>query len=157
RQTHRPHDRGSRNEIVIRAHGVVRERLYCVCESIRLSRPDERKQAAGRCTISAALGAAAIGLIVSGWKIHMKDFNFRPGLSIAFVMAAIAAVLFGSPPLRAQSSPAVAHIQTYYQQLMPTIQQAGRLSVRERDKRFTPAIMSAFDLATMTRLAVGPT
>ncbi|MGE5771928.1 MAG: ABC transporter substrate-binding protein [Hyphomicrobiales bacterium] len=48
------------------------------------------------------------------------------------------------------------HIQSYYQQLMPTIQQAGRLSVRERDKRFTPAITSAFDLATMTRLAVGP-
>ena len=48
------------------------------------------------------------------------------------------------------------HIQSYYQQLMPTIQQAGRLSVRERDKRFTPAISSAFDLPTMTRLAVGP-
>ena len=39
---------------------------------------------------------------------------------------------------------------------MPTIKQAGRLSVRERDKRFTPAITSAFDLATMTRLAIGP-
>lgn len=48
------------------------------------------------------------------------------------------------------------HIQSYYQQLMPTIQQAGRLSVRERDKRFTPPITAAFDLATMTRLAVGP-
>jgi len=39
---------------------------------------------------------------------------------------------------------------------MPTIQQAGKLSVRERDKRFTPAITAAFDLGTMTRLAVGP-
>ena len=39
---------------------------------------------------------------------------------------------------------------------MPTIQQAGRLTVRERDKRFAPAITAAFDLATMTRLAVGP-
>ena len=47
--------------------------------------------------------------------------------------------------------------QSYYQKLMPTIQQAGKLSVRERDKRFGPAITSAFDLATMTRLAVGPT
>jgi phospholipid transport system substrate-binding protein len=66
--------------------------------------------------------------------------------------------LFGSIPLRAQApSAAAAHIQTYYQELMPTIQQAGRLSVRERDKRFTPAINAAFDFATMTRLAVGPT
>jgi len=28
--------------------------------------------------------------------------------------------------------------------------------VRERDKRFAPAITAAFDFATMTRLAVGP-
>jgi phospholipid transport system substrate-binding protein len=39
---------------------------------------------------------------------------------------------------------------------MPTVRQAGRLTVRERDKRFAPAITTAFDLATMTRLAVGP-
>ncbi|HZP70376.1 MAG TPA: ABC transporter substrate-binding protein [Pseudolabrys sp.] len=73
------------------------------------------------------------------------------------VVAAIAAVLIGSMAVQAQSSSsAVAHIEKYYQQLMPTIQQAGRLSVRERDRRFTPAITSAFDLPTMTRLAVGP-
>jgi hypothetical protein len=55
-------------------------------------------------------------------------------------------------------APLHAHLPgtTYYQELMPTIQQAGRLSVRERDKRFGPAITAAFDLATMTRLAVGP-
>jgi phospholipid transport system substrate-binding protein len=74
--------------------------------------------------------------------------------SIAAV-AIIAAVLVVPIRLHAQSS-SVAHIQSYYQQLMPTIQQAGRLTVRERDKRFTPAITSAFDLPTMTRLAVGP-
>jgi len=39
--------------------------------------------------------------------------------------------------------------------LLPTIQQAGQLSVRERDRRFWPVISSAFDLTTMTRLAVG--
>jgi phospholipid transport system substrate-binding protein len=60
-------------------------------------------------------------------------------------------------PSRGQpASAAAAHIETYYQQLMPTIKQAARLSVRERDKRFGPAITAAFDLATMTRLAVGP-
>ena len=86
----------------------------------------------------------------------MKDFKLRVSLSIpAMVMMAVA--LFITIPLQAQSpSPAVMHIQSYYQQLMPTIQQAGRLSVRERDKRFTPPITAAFDLPTMTRLAVGP-
>jgi phospholipid transport system substrate-binding protein len=74
-----------------------------------------------------------------------------------WTIAIIAVALTGSNPLQAETlSPAAKHIQSYYQQLMPTIQQAGRLSVRERDKRFEPAITSAFDLATMTRLAVGP-
>jgi len=86
----------------------------------------------------------------------MKDFKVHLSLSIP-IGVAMAVALFGATPLLAESSsPSVAHIQSYYQQLMPTIQQAGRLSVRERDKRFTPAITSAFDLATMTRLAVGP-
>jgi phospholipid transport system substrate-binding protein len=87
----------------------------------------------------------------------MNDFKPVPGLSTTWIGVITATVLFGSLPLRAQTpSAAAAHIQTYYQQLMPTIQQAGRLSVRERDRRFAPAITVAFDLATMTRLAVGP-
>src|SRR6516162_2530276 len=39
---------------------------------------------------------------------------------------------------------------------MATIRQAGRLSVRERDKRFMAAITAAFDIPTMSPLAVGP-
>ena len=81
-----------------------------------------------------------------------SEFNWR---HLFAIVAIVAAVLVVPIRLHAQSS-AVTHIQSYYQQLMPTIQQAGRLSVRERDKRFTPAISSAFDLPTMTRLAVGP-
>jgi phospholipid transport system substrate-binding protein len=74
-------------------------------------------------------------------------------LGIATAMACLP----GTPSLQAQTqSEAATHIQSYYQKLMPTIQQASKLSVRERDKRFGPAITSAFDLATMTRLAVGP-
>lgn len=88
----------------------------------------------------------------------MKDFKLRLSHSMTWIMAIMVVILlFGSMPLQAETqSPAAAHIRTYYQQLMPTIQQAGRLSVRERDRRFTPAITSAFDLGTMTRLAVGP-
>ncbi len=87
----------------------------------------------------------------------MKDVKLVPSLSTAGIAVVTAMALLGSLPLRAQTpSAAAAHIQTYYQEMMPTIQQAGRLSVRERDRRFAPAITAAFDLATMTRLAVGP-
>jgi phospholipid transport system substrate-binding protein len=87
----------------------------------------------------------------------MKEFERRMSPSMTWIVMLMTAALSGlvASPAEAQS-PAATHIQTYYQQLMPTIQQAGRLSVRERDKRFTPAITSAFDLGTMTRLAVGP-
>ena len=87
----------------------------------------------------------------------MKDLKLGPSLSTTYLVVVLALVLFGSLPLPAQTpSAAAVHIQTYYQELMPTIQQAGRLSVRERDRRFTPAINAAFDFATMARLAVGP-
>ena len=86
----------------------------------------------------------------------MRDFKIALSLSTISI-AVVTTVALGMIPSRAQTpSAAAAHIQTYYQELMPTIQQAGRLSVRERDKRFGPAITSAFDLVTMTRLAVGP-
>lgn len=87
----------------------------------------------------------------------MKYFKFVPRLTISWITIATTIVMLGSLSVRGQtSSAAAAHIQTYYHQLMPTIEQAGRLTVRERYKRFTPAITEAFDLATMTRLAVGP-
>jgi phospholipid transport system substrate-binding protein len=87
----------------------------------------------------------------------MKDLKLAPTLAMIGIAAVTTLILLSSLSLRAQTpSAAAAHIQTYYQELMPTIQQAGRLSVRERDKRFGPAITAAFDLATMTRLAVGP-
>jgi len=87
----------------------------------------------------------------------MRDFELGLRASFAWLLVFVALVLSGLLPLWAQTpSAAVVKIQTYYQQLMPTIQQAGRLSVRERDRRFTPVITAVFDMATMTRLAVGP-
>jgi phospholipid transport system substrate-binding protein len=87
----------------------------------------------------------------------MQDLQLGPSPSVAGIMAVAVMVLLGLLPLRAQTpSAAVAKIQTYYQQLMPTIQQAARLSVRERDRRFTPVFAAVFDMPTMTRLAVGP-
>jgi phospholipid transport system substrate-binding protein len=86
-----------------------------------------------------------------------KDFELRLSPSPAWLTAMVLMLALGPVSVRAQTpSAAVAKIQTYYQQLMPTIQQAARLSVRERDKRFTPVFAAVFDIATMTRLAVGP-
>jgi phospholipid transport system substrate-binding protein len=87
----------------------------------------------------------------------MRNFKLAPRLGTIGIAVASVMVLLGTLPLRAQAqSAAAARIQAYYQELMPTIQQAGRLTVRERDKRFAPAITGVFDLPTMTRLAVGP-
>src|SRR5262249_15618396 len=87
--------------------------------------------------------------------LAMKHFKLQASLATGGPVLPM--VLLGFFPSRAQApSAAAAHIQTYYQELMPTIRQAGQLTVRERDKRFAPAITAAFDFATMTRLAVGP-
>jgi phospholipid transport system substrate-binding protein len=74
-----------------------------------------------------------------------------------WIAAMIAVLSLGliSSPAEAESG-AARRIEAYYQQLMPTLRQAGQLSVRERDRRFTPAITSTFDIGTMTRLAAGP-
>ena len=85
--------------------------------------------------------------------------DFKPGLRLSMIgiVAATAMAVLSALPARGQApSAASARIEKYYEELMPTIRQAARLTVRERDKRFAPAITGAFDLATMTRLAVGP-
>ena len=87
----------------------------------------------------------------------MNRFKLRLSLSTPWIAALMALLLFGPIPSQAQQLDAAARrIQTYYQQLMPTLRQAGQLGVRERNQRLTPAIASAFDFATMTRLATGP-
>ncbi len=87
----------------------------------------------------------------------MRDFELGLRTSFTWLLGFAALISSGWLPTWAQTpSAAVVKIQTYYQQLMPTIQQAGRLSVRERDRRFTPVITAIFDIATMARLAVGP-
>src|SRR5271155_1882726 len=87
----------------------------------------------------------------------MKGFKFPLSPSMSWI-AVVMALLFWAPTasLAASSSPAARHIEAYYQQLMPPPRAAGSLSVRERDRRFGPAIPSAFDIGTMTRLATGP-
>jgi phospholipid transport system substrate-binding protein len=80
----------------------------------------------------------------------------KPSLSAALIAALTALLLLLPVSSQAQEAAAARRIQAYYQQLLPTLQQADRLSVLERDRRFTPAINSAFDLGAMTRYAAGP-
>jgi phospholipid transport system substrate-binding protein len=89
--------------------------------------------------------------------LTMKGFK-SPRFSPMSLIAVMIALLFWAPTasLAASASPAARHIEAYYQQLMPTLRAAGSLNVRERDRRFGPAITSAFDIGTMTRLAAGP-
>jgi phospholipid transport system substrate-binding protein len=88
----------------------------------------------------------------------MNEHKFGRNLSIARIAALLALIFWGAAPIAAETlDPAARRIEAYYQQLLPTIKQAGSLSVRERDRRFAPAISSAFDLGAMARLAVGPT
>jgi len=83
--------------------------------------------------------------------------SLKPRLPTVLVAALTALLFLGPTSSRAQEmAPAARRLQAYYQQLLPTLQQADRLSVRERDRRFTPAIDSAFDFGTMTRYAAGP-
>jgi phospholipid transport system substrate-binding protein len=89
--------------------------------------------------------------------IVMRDFELSLRASFDRLVFVVSLVSFGLLPSGAQTpSAAVVKIETYYQQLMPTIQQAARLSVRERDRRFAPVFAAVFDIPTMTRLAVGP-
>jgi phospholipid transport system substrate-binding protein len=86
----------------------------------------------------------------------MNGFTLRLAASMGIV-GALFTLLLGVVPAQAEDlSPAARRIEAYYQQLLPTIQLAGQLTVQERDRRFGPAIISAFDLTTMTRLAAGP-
>jgi len=102
-------------------------------------------------------GLAAIRIAASGtWsRCYPSSTALRAWIARAIIM--LMTVIGGVLPSEAQApSAAVVKIQAYYRDLMPTIQQAGRLTVRERDKRFTPVITAVFDLPLMTRLAVGP-
>jgi phospholipid transport system substrate-binding protein len=87
----------------------------------------------------------------------MKRSTFRLSLSTPWIAVVLALLSLSSisSPAEAESA-AARRIEAYYQQLMPTLRAAGQLSVGERDRRFSPAITSAFDIGSMARLASGP-
>jgi phospholipid transport system substrate-binding protein len=73
------------------------------------------------------------------------------------VLAAATGVLLGATPLLAQvADPAARRIQAYYSTLLPAVLQTQGMSVAERARRISPAVLGTFDIGLMVRLAVGP-
>jgi phospholipid transport system substrate-binding protein len=60
------------------------------------------------------------------------------------------------PGARAASDPAAARVEVFDQVLIETMKAGPTLGVKGRDRKLAPAVEAAFDLATMTRFAVGP-
>ena len=56
----------------------------------------------------------------------------------------------------AEVDPAVVPIRAFYDALLAAMKQAEQLGVRGRYDKLAPVIRSTFDLAAMTRIAVGP-
>ena len=55
------------------------------------------------------------------------------------------------------SAPAAGPITGFYSVLLDTMKAAHRLPVKARYERLEPAVRATFDLAAMTRIAIGPT
>lgn len=84
-----------------------------------------------------------------------EDLNRRRAL-----LAAALALAGLALPVRAQkgpdTDPAIVQIRTFYDALLAAMKQAEQLGVRGRYDKLAPVIRATFDLAAMTRIAVGP-
>ena len=84
-----------------------------------------------------------------------NDFSRRQVATGALAALALALCGAATSPARAMDA-AAQRIETYYKTLLPAVAGASGLGVAQRAQRITPAIFSAFDIAGMTRIAVGP-
>lgn len=68
------------------------------------------------------------------------------------------ALVAGAAPgiARAETTPAVGTISTYYDTLLAVMKDATKLGLKGRYAKLDPAIRKAFNLPLMTRLSVGP-
>ena len=57
---------------------------------------------------------------------------------------------------RDEADPAAVRVRAFYSSLLATMKQADRLGAQGRYEKLDPVIRSTFDLAAMTRIAVGP-
>jgi phospholipid transport system substrate-binding protein len=85
----------------------------------------------------------------------------RLSLKRRLALVLSAGLLLGAPAMlaRAQGDEADAaarRIRAFYDSLLAVMKQADRLGIQGRYDKLAPAIRATFDLAAMTRIAVGP-
>ncbi|MGA9603758.1 MAG: ABC transporter substrate-binding protein [Methyloceanibacter sp.] len=73
-----------------------------------------------------------------------------------FIVALALAALFQTPAFAESSDPAVSRITSFYGSLLDTMKQAKQLGVKGRYEKLSPVLAKTYDLASMSRLAVGP-
>src|SRR5438093_346635 len=70
--------------------------------------------------------------------------------------ATLLAASFSAGAASDVADPAVVKIRTFYDTLLTVMQQADKLGIRGRYDKLAPSIHTTFDLAAMTRIAIGP-
>lgn len=73
-----------------------------------------------------------------------------------FIVALALAALFQTPAFAESSDPAASRITSFYGSLLDTMKQAKQLGVKGRYEKLSPVLAKTYDLASMSRLAVGP-
>jgi phospholipid transport system substrate-binding protein len=81
----------------------------------------------------------------------VKRLNVTLSAAAATLLLAVAA-----PAARAASDPAATQIEAFDASLIDAMKAAKGMSAEARYHRLAPAVSRAFDIATMTRFAVGP-
>jgi phospholipid transport system substrate-binding protein len=79
--------------------------------------------------------------------------NARPA---AGALAAVFLALAPAGWAAGESDPAAVRVDSFDTALLGAMKAGAAAGVKGRDRELTPAVQSAFDLATMTRFAVGP-
>jgi phospholipid transport system substrate-binding protein len=72
------------------------------------------------------------------------------------ILAALAATAPAAIVQAQAADPGAATINTFHESLLAVMKQAKSLGVQGRYQKLEPAVESAFDLPSMTRIAVGP-
>jgi phospholipid transport system substrate-binding protein len=82
------------------------------------------------------------------------DVSLKRRLALRLAGATLVSV--SVPNSWGQVDPVVGRVRAFYDALLATMKQADRLGIRGRYDKLAPVISSTFDLAAMTRIAVGP-
>jgi len=80
-----------------------------------------------------------------------------PPSTIKKFVVALSLALLVQPPVFAESAdPAISRITVFYGTLLDTMKQAKQLGVKGRFDKLSPVLSKTYDLAAMSKLAVGP-